>query len=406
MSDIFAQHMESMSAREKMLDEQGIKIFRLSTTERQEFKECRRRWDYGSLSRQGIEANRPAIALWFGTGIHHALEMYYSNTPAELSEEEKTSYIEGETEPWFNIVRHWDQWCKKELARLEESQKGLWDEQLQELQASVDLGREMLKGYVSWSEVADEQVGTGFKKVLYTEREFAVPIPGEDGEPYHFTDGSGQEWEMWLVGRLDMVVEDEDGRIWVLDHKTSKDRLDPEILTLDDQMTMYLWAAQQILKQPIEGCYYNVLRKKLPVVPEVLKSGKGLSKAKTIDTTYDVYLQAILDNGFDPADYDEILDILANKKTGFFEREKVHRNQHEIAMAGRMLLLEAIDMLNDPYIYPNPCRDCKWKCDYLTLCLATNRNDDVEYLKQTLYRKREYEDGSVYNRETTNGGNE
>lgn len=384
--DVFAKHMECMAEREKQLEAQGIKIFRLSTTERQEFKECRRRWDFGSLSRKGIEPNRPAIALWFGTGIHHALEMWYSG--------------QGD------IAWHFRAWYEKELKRLEESQAVLWDEQKQEMEATYELGRDMLLNYVQWARVADYKDGTGFKRVLYTEREFAVPVPGEDGQPYHFTDGKGQVWEMWLVGRLDMVVEDFDGRIWVLDHKTSKDRLDEEILILDDQMTLYLWAAQQILKHPIEGCYYNVLRKKLPVVPQVLANGKGLSKSKSIDTTYEVYLQAIEDNGFDPADYEDILDHLANKKTGFFERVKVRRNQHELAMAGRMLLMEAIDMLNDPYIYTNPTRDCKWKCDYKDLCLAMNRNDDISYLLKTMYRKRSTEEGSVYNRETINGGNE
>lgn len=393
MADVFTQHMEVIAEREKELEAQGVKIFRLSTTERQEFKECRRRWDFSSLSRQSIEPNRPAIALWFGTGIHHALEMYYN------------AHIDG-TDVGFDITVPWKEWYDSELKRLEESQTVLWDEQKQELEEMFKLGYSMLQNYDEWSVVADTKPETGFKKVLYTEREFAVPIPGEDDKPYRFTDGNGQEWECWLVGRLDMVVEDFEGRIWVLDHKTSKDRLDEEILVLDDQMTMYLWAAQQILQKPIEGCYYNVLRKKLPVVPEGLKSGKGLSKAKSIDTTYDVYLQAILDNGFDPADYEDILDHLANKKTGFFERVKVRRNQHEIAMAGRMLLLEAIDMLNDPFIYPNPTRDCKWKCDYKDLCLALNRNDDIDYLLKALYRKRVPEDGSVYNREHTNGGNE
>ena len=403
MSDVFAMHMEQMAAREKQCAEEGVKIFRLSTTERQEFKECRRRWDYASLSRQSIEPNRPAIALWFGTGIHHALEMLYQRRiefgadPAYFDEPSDQDYL----------VKTWQDWCEGELKRLEESQQVLWPEQLEELKVSVDLGSAMLRNYENWSSVADTREDIGFKRVLYTEREFAVPVPNEDGSVFRFTDGKGQVWECWLVGRLDLVVEDFEGRIWILDHKTSKDRLDEEILILDDQMTMYLWAAQQILQKPVAGCYYNVLRKKLPVVPEVLKSGKGLSKSKMIDTTYDVYLQAILDSGFDPVDYEDILDHLANKKTGFFERVKVYRNQHEVAMAGRMLLLEAIDMLNDPYIYPNPTRDCKWKCDYKELCLALNRNDDVEYLRKALFRTRVPEEGSVYNREHTNdGGNE
>lgn len=388
----FEDHMAMMTQREQELTAQGVHIFRLSTTERQEFKECRRRWDFGSLSRQGIEPNRPAVALWFGTGIHFALEQLYKYRRVyPVADQDEETFIEGV----------WRDWAAKEMDRIAASQGELWDEQVAEFNKSVELGVGMLQGYCTWSVAADAKDVTGFKRMLYTEKEFAVAVPDESGEPYRFVDISGKAWEIWLVGRLDMVVQDWDDRVWILDHKTSKDRLDPEILTLDDQMTMYMWAAQTILQTPVAGCYYNVLRKKLPTVPKVLSSGKGLSKDKSIDTTYEVYLKAIEDNGFDPEDYAEYLNMLLNKDTGFFTRVKVHRNPHEIAMAGRMLLLEAIDMLNAPYIYPNPTWDCRWKCDYKALCLAMNRNDDVEYLRKTLYRKREKEDQSVYNREST-----
>ena len=46
MSDVFLDHMNHMHAREKLLEREGVKVFRLSTTEREEFKECRRRWDF------------------------------------------------------------------------------------------------------------------------------------------------------------------------------------------------------------------------------------------------------------------------------------------------------------------------------------------------------------------------
>lgn len=397
---IFERHMQMMHEREQMLAEQGIKIFRLSTTERQEFKECRRRWDFSSLSRQALEPNRPAMALWFGTGIHHVLEHLYMRRKAEA--EPGMGDLVGSSEEEF-VVDLWNDWTENEIAKMEKLNGPLWDEQKEALRDSGTLGREMLQHYVRWSSVADYVEPNGFKQILYTEKEFAVWVPGPDGEPYHFTDGSGQVWEIWLVGRLDLFVEDFDGRIWVVDHKTSKDKLDTEILTLDDQMTMYIWAAQRILQKEIAGCLYNVLRKKLPVVPRVLASGKGLSKDKSIDTTYDVYLQAILDNGFDPKDYEDILHMLKNKDAGFFTRAKVYRNQHEIAMAGRMLLMEAIDMLNDPYIYPSPTWDCRWKCDFKDLCLTMNRNDDVDYLLKTLYRPRQVEEGSEYAREHTNG---
>ena len=390
LEEVFDEHMAKMAEREKELTAQGVHIFRLSTTERQEFKECRRRWDYSSYSRQGIEPKRPAVALWFGTGIHHVLEYYYGK---QVSEE---AYVSDEA-----IEASWMEWVESEFQRMEESSGELWPSQKEAFEETIDLGLQMLLGYVRWANTADESKNLGFKEVLFTEREFIVPIPdSSSGEPYRFEDAEGTPWEIWLVGRIDLVVRDFKDKIWVLDHKTSKDKLNPEHLVLDDQMTLYPWALQQIIHQEVEGCYYNVLRKKLPTVPQVLVSGKGLSKAKSIDTTYDVYLRAIEENGFDPADYEEILHILSNKPNTFFEREKVFRNQHELETAGRMLLLEAIDMLNAPFIYTNPTWDCIWKCDYRQLCIATNRGDDVDFLKNALFQPRKHHGDSVYNRET------
>jgi len=376
----YDRHLAEMRKHLAELDEQGIRVFKLSTTERQEFKRCRRRWDYSSFSRQSIEPKRPATALWFGTGIHYALAEYY----------------EKELDPGTAF----EKWANEGIEAIRESQKGLWDDQLKELEDIRQLGVDMLDGYVTWASLADFKEGTGFKEVLLVEREFQVPIRDAEGNPLRFTDGAGQIWECHLVGRLDMIVQDFDGRLWVLDHKTSKDKLDPEILIMDDQMTIYLWAAQQIFGVPFEGCYYNVLRKKVPRVPPVLKSG-GLSQAKDIDTTYEVYMQAIEDNGLNPDDYHKILDILQNKPNTFYQREKVRRNQHEIVIAGALLVGEAVDMLNAPYIYPNPTWDCKWDCDYKELCLATNRNDDVEWLREAMFQTREPEEGSVYDREST-----
>lgn len=401
---VFEEHMKMMSEREKMLASQDIKIFRVSTTERDEFKDCRRKWDFGSFSRQGIEPKRPHVALSFGTAIHHALEMFYSGQcmsegllPEQMFDKfHKEQFIKsvyslrGDEIPKVTKDTLEDQ-LDLALEKADEDFK----KEFKEVNA---LGRSMLEGYVTWSSKEDYSSDAGFQKVLYTEKEFCVIITNE-GEPYRFIDAEGQEWEMWLVGRLDMVVLDWDNRIWILDHKTSKDKLDKTKLVLDDQMTMYIWAAQQILGIEIEGCYYNVLRKKLPRVPEPLVSKKGLSKAKSIDTTYDVYYQAIVENGFNPEDYRDILEHLMNTPNTFFERAKVRRNQHEILVAGHFLLQEAVDMLNDPFIYPHSTWDCNWKCDYKELCHAINRNDDVAWMKEAMFQKRNAE--GVYDREST-----
>ena len=376
----FKRHQEWMRDHLQKLEKEGVKVFKISTTEREEFKRCRRRWDFSSLSRKGLEPKKASIPLWFGTGIHYGLEKYYSG--------QGHSY------------EHFAEWADKQFAQFKEKLV-LYPEQIKELEDMKELGVKMLEGYETWAAVEDFHPERGFKQVLHTEVEFQTPILDEEDNPLRFTDARGQVWELHLVGRLDLVVEDFDGRIWLMDHKTSKDKLDPEILILNDQMTVYLWAAQQVFGVRFEGALYNVLRKKLPTVPRVLANGKGLSKDKSIDTTYEVYLQAIHDNGFNEEDYQDILQHLQNKPNTFYQRERIRRNQYEIAMAGYMLRLEGIDMLNDPFIYTNATWDCRWDCDFVSVCKAMNRNDDWQWMLDTMFQKRQPGEGSVYARERT-----
>ena len=377
--DPWLKHEAFMEEHLAKCEAEGVHIFKLSTTERQDFKFCRRQWDYASPSRQGYEKKQSHEALWMGTGLHHVLELFYLGNK--------------------DVAGEWNTWIGEELTRLEplvpERNREEFFERAEEVRI---LGEGMLENYATWSLKGDMDEETGFKSILSVEREFQIPIRDASGNIARWEDRNGIVWEMHLVGRLDMLVEDFNGRTWVLDHKSSKDKLDPEHLIMDDQMTLYIWAVQQIIGQPVEGAFYNVLRKKLPTIPKELKAG-GLSQDKAQDTTLEVYMAEIERLGLNPDDYTKMIDILSNKPNTFQQREKVRRTPYEIAMAGQMLLYEAIDMLNSPFIYPNPNWDCKWRCDYKQLCLAQNRDDDVNFLLESMYQKSDR--GKVYEREST-----
>jgi hypothetical protein len=378
--DPWAFHEEWLKGHLEKCAEEGVHIFKYSTTERHDFKFCRRQWDYASPSRQGWEKKVAHEALWMGTGLHHALEMFYRR--------------EG-----VSAVEAWSDWIDSELVRLKEVvPESQWTTFEENTLNAASLGEGMLRNYEVWAEKADNSESIGFKRILSVEKEFQVPVRDDSGNIARFTDREGTIWEIHLVGRLDMLVEDFHDRIWIMDHKSSKDKLDPEHLLMDDQMTIYIWAVQQIIGRPIEGALYNVLRKKLPTIPKTLQAG-GLSQDKSMDTTLEVYMEEIENQGLDPEKYVKMIDILSNKPNTFQQREKVRRTPYEIAVAGRMLLYEGIDMLNAPYIYPNPNWDCKWRCDYKELCLAQNRNDDVEWMLESMYQKSDR--GSVYVREST-----
>lgn len=65
-------------------------------------------------------------------------------------------------------------------------------------------------------------------------------------------------------------------------------------------------------------------------------------------------------------------------------------DRHEIdmqAVLDEMLELKAEFVLGDTSrLYPNPTKDCGWKCPYLPLCTATDNGDNVEWLIDMQYR--------------------
>ena len=311
---------------------------RFSVTERSTFKFCRRQDLFSRIDK--LVPQREAIGtLWYGRMIHAGLEYFYKGLPWE---------------------EHMQTWWENSIHEDEP------EETILEKRDLLETGVELITRYIDFAEEHDSQEW----EILEIESEWLVPSPNGLGV---------------LEGHTDMVVLWRD-KIWVIDHKTKTSFSDPFELMFDDQMTAYLWMASQLYPDyEIGGAIYNQLRKKKPATPMLLKSGKALSKAKDIDTTVDIYYDAIIENGFDPNDYADVLGSIATKK--FFLREPVVRNPHEIASFGEMLDGEMVDMTNpDLPRYSNKQSDCTWRCSYKSLCLATDDGGDVESLIEYSYR--------------------
>lgn len=329
----------------------------IHTSDRIMFKRCRRKWDLGSLMRRGLEPIKVNDKLWLGTGVHHALKCYYG---------------EGE-----NPVQAFLNWADEEVERIREENQGLWDEQEAMLQEQIELSKGMLEHYMIWAPKHDNF------EVIHVEKDFVVPIRTPKGNRAMAD----------YVGRFDGIVRDEHGLYWLLEHKTVSNRFDVEKLPLDEQCGSYIWAAQQIYGIKLEGVIYNMLRKKVPRKPEVLKRG-GLSKNKNIDTTLEVYVQALVDyygskDNVPWQEYTDILQTLKDKGNTFFHREKVRRSQKEIENLAEQIYWEYREMTSPKLvIYPNPTRDCSWDCDFRSVCLAMNDGSDYEYMLESMFRRR------------------
>lgn len=186
----------------------------LTTSRMKSFRACARQHHYAYVlgRRPRVEAN----ALSFGTAIHHALEAWWrASRRGESVLGDAVAALPATLDPFAR-------------ARAEA----------------------MLAGYdVAWSDL-------GFE-ALEIEREFKLPLINPD------TGARSRTWE--LAGKVDVIARGPDGRVWVIEHKTSSEDISGgssyrSRLALDGQVSQYVEGANA-LGYDVAGVIYDVLRK-------------------------------------------------------------------------------------------------------------------------------------------------
>jgi hypothetical protein len=408
-------------------------IIPIHTSDRGTFKHCRRQWWLSSPSMRNLiptaKVHGIREPLWFGTGIHHALEKFYNPT---LSEDPILAWLE-----WFDL--QWDGGIITE-DQLKEfvdrdpilTEVGVYKVSgLSELMPFADnpetvehfmhlrqLGEGILKFYMGFAEDNDNF------NVISTEHDFSVPIlkPNTENVLYmpdsrvmpegwepdrskenkygplmRYLNGSDViEKQVHARGRMDMIIQDtESGRFGILDHKTTKDVPDEDYfkhLELDEQCTTYLWAGELEAKlydleyKSLEFITYEAVFKGYPVPPTITKFGMPSINRKTESTTASLYEQTIKVMGIEEvirrdekqmAYWTWLLQTGDNK---FINRTDTWRNKIQRENAGIRLYYEALDMLNpDTKLYPNPSKN--WlciNCIFRGPCIAMETGADYE----------------------------
>lgn len=359
----------------------------IRTSDRGTFKRCRQLWDFTSLLRGDFEYVPGIKALDFGIAYHAALEVYYDpdfwDEPHDIKE--------GAAIGAFKVE------VNNQIKRIKDA--GHWNEEMaSDFKERIALGLGMLNHYF----LAAPRLNKGYRPVK-SEITFEVPIPAPRQDWLALNgythrgfdrDASGNLLlhgdPVVYKGRLDLILEDEDGLLWILDHKTAAQFGQTEHLDLDPQCGSYVWAIREQLGILCAGVIYSEHRKKVPKPPAVLKNG-ALSKAKNQGTSYDLYLRKLVEMGYSEDQildqYGDILEYLrTNDGVSYFRRTVVHRSTDEMKAIERNISLEAIDMLGDPLIYPNPSR---WNCNgcaFRTPCLIREEGGDWEWhLKHSGY---------------------
>lgn len=344
------------------------KVIPIHNSDQAAFNSCRRRWDLTSILRQGYRPHDMPLPLEFGICMHVGYQTFYDPMFQNVDIDMRLAMAQAKMLEALDLMR---QRYLKDVGK-----EALDDQQMESYLWEKDMGPKMLQLYAMYSKEWDKDL-----KVIGVEEDWEVPLGFSiDGVPVVFR------------FRTDLRAEDGDGLQWLIDHKTTA-RMSESVdhLQLDPQMGKYLWGLRA-LGHPAVGAIYNEQYKGYPAPPARLKQPrKGLifSTNKQLDTTYDLYMQTLIEVGEPIEPYQEFLDYL--KSSGavkqWVRRTKIVRNQHELDAVGQMILDNTLDMLDEPRIYPDPT---KFKCDWCMVrkvCLAMNDGSDWQWILDNQYRK-------------------
>lgn len=370
----------------------------IRTSDRNQWRRCRVAWNFSSKLRGNLEYSPGIEPLDFGSAIHEGMEVLYDPKRWTANPEIKeVQYLEA-----IAAFRKWMfAWKKRMVAT------GFWEAQKERYEELMELGEGMLWHYIEWAKPHD----TNWKP-LYTEIEFEVPIP-VPSEHYtrvnahpmfrtlhlegqeEYTDSVylhtlyGSKWvPVYYQGRIDLIVEDlTTHKYWIVDHKTAAQFGNTEWLDLDTQGGSYVWAIKQMLGIDVDGVIYNQLRKKAPEPPAQLKNG-SLSKNKSQNTTVIMFRKELERLGLSSTPYEEFLSTFEGQE--YFRRPEILRSQDELRQIAEDILTEAMDMLGDPSIYPNPGMFTCGSCQFKQPCMMRQDGSDYEwYISNSgLYNRR------------------
>jgi hypothetical protein len=201
--------------------------------------------------------------------------------------------------------------------------------------------------------------------------------------------GTGQSG-VAFVGKIDTVVRDSHDRVWLMEHKSFTKLPDEQFRWTNQQATLYSWVMPQIGFPFPNGVLWDYIRTKVPTQPEPLKSG-GLSKAKKVDTTYEVYLSAIHQNGLNPDDYQDILEKLKGNEQNYYRRIFLPSRKaiQEPIVNDTIETAVEIHQIGELSKTRNLGRHCSF-CSYKSICQIELMGGDSDFVKKAEYRPSTY----------------
>ncbi|MEO7196590.1 MAG: PD-(D/E)XK nuclease family protein [Pseudonocardiaceae bacterium] len=317
------------------------------------FRRCRRAWDLGARERQDYEPIEPARVFDIGEAIHDALDVYY---------------FPGMWDWNRAIVRPlalagFDKAMRRQRDAYTQTRE-LSQEQAQDWERNLELGRGILQRYFEWALEVDRftpiQVASQF--------DICLPDPADPDRGLITPEGRPLQYRV----QIDLVVIDDHELYWLVEHRIVSDSRWPDLeaLRLDEQALARSWAWQLGFLAKLEGTIHNELR--AAVSSEGSSEGPGEGQSE-------VQVRAVPGAG----------GITTQRSTESFRRTHIPRTELEIDRYGIAVALEMQDMTDSSLrIYPNPSWEHCQSCAYRSPCLAMTQGVDERPILKDSYRKR------------------
>jgi hypothetical protein len=284
--------------------------FRIDPEQRTSFKRCRRQWAFAS--RRGLEPldrAEPALPV----ALKDGLAVYYYPGTWDWHHDLKQSLVHKAVERSLNDAGAGD---------------------------LVAAAEALLDCYDAWAVTVDD-----FAPVkIDHDVSGMISDPAEPERGLLAPNGSG----MAYACMVDLLAVDAADEYWVVRHQIVDDWQDPYVLVRDEEAIAACWAWEQdyvgVEQDPLDLPAPTAARVREPVAQHEGSGGgrsipqhqRASARASRVDT---------------PSRVDQ-------HSAGPLRRTRIRRSRSEIASAGRQLAAEALDMVREPAIYPNPAAHC------------------------------------------------
>lgn len=205
-----------------------------------------------------------------------------------------------------------------------------------------------------------------------------------------------------FVGRMDLVVRDKRGLIWVIDHKSMgaipKENEPRTFQIMDTQLTFYPYGLKRQYGLEAFGTMYNYLRSKAPTIPHLNKPKVDKKTGvidyemsrQWIDTDVLTFERFCKEKGFSPEEFAEQYEAAQENTPTYFYRMRIPRDEQGTLTVMQDLVATAISKSRYGRAVRNVTYMCP-QCEMLELCQAEFFGHDTtailsKYIKGDPYK--------------------